>query len=113
LHILEIGVSGGPSNGSVMSGKVRFPREPYPWHRPWDEELQADWTEAMYTLAYSKPFITGCVWHDFVDTDAYLDNGGLLRSFKGEPKPVYDRLAALERQWNILPRASATEHTHD
>jgi len=113
LHISEIGVSSGPSNDSVMSGKVRFPREPYPWHRPWDEELQADWTEAMYTLAYSKPFITGCVWHDFVDTDAYLDNGGLLRSFKGEPKPVYDRLAALERQWNILPRASATEHTHD
>ncbi len=113
FHISEIGCPGGPSNASVMSGKVGFPKEPYPWHRPWDDELLADWTESMYTLAYSKPFISGCVWHDFVDTDAYIDNGGFLQSFKGETKPVFDRLASLVRQWKTLPRTPATEGSHD
>ncbi len=113
FHVSEIGAPGGPTNASVASGTVGFPKEPYPWHRPWDEELQADWTESMYTLAYSKPFISGCVWHDLVDTDAYIENGGYLRSFKGEPKPVYDRLAALERDWKTMPRASSIGRPHD
>ncbi len=46
----------------------------------------------MYTLAYSKPFITGCDWYDFMDPAAYIENGGFLRSFKGEKKPAFDRL---------------------
>ncbi len=100
LHLSEIGASSGPSNDSVRTGRVGFPKEPYPWRRPWDEELQADWLEGVYTLAYSKPFIAGAHWFDFVDPYSYIQNGGLHRSPKGETKAAFDRLLRLRQQWD-------------
>jgi hypothetical protein len=101
LHLSEIGAPGGPTEYSIKLGKSQFPKEPYAWRRPWDEELQADWLEAVYTLALSKPFIEGAHWFDFVDPYAYIENGGLLRSPGGEPKSAYDRLLALRNRWGF------------
>lgn len=96
VQLSEVGVSGGPSERSVKLGKTSLPlTEPYPWRRPWDEELQADWLEGIYTLAYSKPFVEAINWFDFVDTHAYIENGGLLRSPEGERKAAYFRLKRL------------------
>jgi endo-1,4-beta-xylanase len=103
VQISEIGASSGPTDESVKMRKVGMPKEPFVWHRPWDEELQADWLEGFYTLAYSKSFVEGVHWFDFVDPYYFIDNGGLLRSSEGGKKAAFDRLLALENRWKALP----------
>ena len=105
LQLSEVGASGGPANESIRSGKVKFPTEPYIWHRHWDEELQADWLEGVYKLAYSKPYIEGSHWFDFVEPYTFIESGGLLRSPEGEPKAAFDRLRKLEHTWRSLGSA--------
>lgn len=41
VHLTEVGTSSGPSDASVKTGTLGMPTEPYAWHRPWDEALQA------------------------------------------------------------------------
>ncbi len=103
LHLSEVGASAGPTELTVKTKqKPGLPKEPYIWHRPWDEELQADWLEGVFTLAYSKPFVEGAHWFDFVDPFCYIENGGILRTPKGETKAGYDRLLKLQQQWKNL-----------
>jgi GH35 family endo-1,4-beta-xylanase len=100
LQLSEVGVSSGPTEETINNGRLGFPAEPHIWRRPRDEELQADWMEAVYTLAYSKPFIEAAVWFDFLDTYAYIRNGGFLRSGRRpEKKPVFNRLLKLQEKW--------------
>jgi endo-1,4-beta-xylanase len=99
VHITETGASSGPSTTSVKLDTLPLPTGPAAWHRPWDEELQADWAEGLYTLAYSRPAVQAVSWYDFVDPHSYIKNGGLLRSPAGDPKPVFDRLKRLQSQW--------------
>ncbi len=103
LQVSEIGAPGGVTDYSIRMGKSKFPTEPHIWRRPWDEELQADWLEAVFTLAYSKPFIEAANWFDFLDPHAYIENGGLLRSPQGETKASYDRFQRLVDRWKALP----------
>ncbi len=103
VQLTEVGASSGPSRRSVDDGSLDFPTEPYPWHRPWDEELQADWMEGLYTLAYSKPWMEAVNWYDFLDGQAWIKNGGLVRDAQGERKPVFHRLKALQEGWNVRP----------
>jgi hypothetical protein len=79
-----------------------IPSEPYVWHRPWDEELQADWLEGLYTLGYSKPWIEAVNWYDLDDDHAFIDNGGLIKSPHGEPKAAFHRLKRLQEEWKSL-----------
>lgn len=102
LQLTEVGASSGPSEDSIKLGTLGLPTEPYAWHRPWDEELQADWLEGLYTLAYSKPYIEAVNWYDFVDPYSFIKNGGLLRSAKGEKKAAFDRLKKLQERWSHL-----------
>lgn len=103
VQLSEVGCPGGPTAESVKTGKVKLSAEPYVWHRPWDEELAADWMESVFTLAYSRPFIMGANWFDFVDPYAYQENGGLLRSPEGEKKAAFLRLKTLRERWKNLP----------
>jgi len=104
VQLTEVGASSGPSVDSINSGKLLLSNEPYIWHRPWDEELQADWMESMYTLAYSKPYIEAINWYDFVDPYSWIPNGGFLRTPKGEKRAVFDRLLKLQGKWKSLPK---------
>ncbi|MBI4427968.1 MAG: 1,4-beta-xylanase, partial [Ignavibacteriales bacterium] len=65
-------------------------------------ELQADWLEGIYTLAYSKPWVQNCSWFDFLDHRAFQLNGGLLRSEAGEKKAAWQRLQRLQDRWKTL-----------
>lgn len=102
VQITELGASSGPSKETIATGKMDIPKRPYDWHRPWDEELQADWLEQIYTILYSKPWIEAINWYDFVDPYSFIKNGGLLASPKGDVKPAYERLVKLEEKWSSL-----------
>lgn len=102
MQISEIGAPGGPTNKSVKLGSIGISDEPYLWHRYWNEHTQANWLENIYTLIYSKPYIHAGNWFDFVDPYSYMENGGLLRSPKGEKKEAFDRLLNLKNKWELL-----------
>ena len=99
LHLAEIG---SPSRGVSLEfdqDDRDFSQEPYEWRRHWDEALQADWLEYIFTIGYSNPSIEAANWYDFVDPFAYLKSGGLLRSVNGETKTAYQRLEILKNMW--------------
>jgi endo-1,4-beta-xylanase len=102
VQLTEVGTTSGPTEESVKLGTVPIPTEPYIWHRHWDEDLQADWLEGLYTLAYSRPFIEAVNWYDFADPHSWIRNGGLLRTPRGEPKEAYRRLQVIQNEWKKL-----------
>ncbi len=106
VQLTEVGATSGPSDRSVKLGSLAIPDEPYIWHRHWDEELQADWAEGLYTLAYSKPYIEAVNWYDFLDGQDWIENGGLVRTSKGERKAVFHRLQKLREEWKNNPQAA-------
>ena len=99
VHLTEVGCSSGPSRRTVLDGTLDLPTEPAAWHRPWDEALQADWLEAIYTIAYANPAVAACSWYDYLDGASWITNGGLVRGTQGERKPSFERIAALKRAW--------------
>lgn len=102
LQVTEVGVSSGPTKELINSGLLSMPNEPYIWHRHWDQDLQAEWVEGLYSLAYSKPWIEAINWYDFVDPHSWLKGGGLLESPKGERKEVFRRIIDLQKKWKSL-----------
>jgi len=106
MQISEIGCPGGPTNRSVKLDEVKISREPYLWHQPWDEHIQADWLEDIYTLIFSKPYIHAGNWFDFVDPYSYMENGGLLRSPEGEKKEAFIRMEQVKNRFANLPKKS-------
>lgn len=100
VQISELGASSGPSEAAIKSEQMKMPEEPYSWHRPWDEELQADWAEALFKIGYSKPYVKETLWFDFIDTGAFYDNGGLLKDKRRgkAKKAAFDRLLRMRRQ---------------
>lgn len=103
VQLTEVGASSGPSDRSVKLGTLGVPNEPYVWHRHWDEELQADWAEGLYTLAYSKPYVEAVNWYDFLDGQDWIENGGLIRNRDGDRKAAFHRLRRLRDEWKQLP----------
>jgi len=102
---VQVAEIGSPSYGITQEfteAEEDFSQKPYEWHRHWDEELQADWLESIFTYAYSKKFIKAANWYDFVDPFGFLKKGGILRSPKGEKKAAFDRLISLKNKWNSL-----------
>lgn len=102
IYLTEIGASSGPTRESISSGQLGLPQEPYAWHRHWDEELQADWLEQVYTIFYSRPYIKAINWYDFSDFRPYIVNGGLVRE-DCSTKLSFHRLKNLLASWNRLP----------
>jgi hypothetical protein len=102
ITITEIGASSNliaqSNTGAITSSST----EPYAWHRHWDEELQADWLEQVYTVFYSKPYIKTINWYDFSDFRPFIVNGGLVRE-DSTPKRSHERLKQLLASWNMLP----------
>jgi len=102
IYITEMGASSGYSEQAVKLDEMDIIDEPYQWHRRWDEELQADWLEQVYTLYYSKPNIKSINWYDFSDFRPYIKNGGLVRE-DCSTKRSFHRLKELLASWNRLP----------
>ncbi len=71
------------------------------WQRPWDPQLQADWMDAVYNMALSKPYVESITWGNLADMGQNLPGGGLLTDMLA-PKPAFTKLQELRqryRQW--------------
>ena len=95
IHITEMATSSQPTEGNssmqIAAGS---------WRGPWSEALQADWLEAIYTLAYSKPAVEAISWWDLCDRDTFWPFGGLLDAHC-QPKLAFQRLLSLQTAWGI------------
>ncbi|MCF7808312.1 MAG: endo-1,4-beta-xylanase [Candidatus Marinimicrobia bacterium] len=99
VQLSEVGTSAGPLQKKILTGEDEIGREPYIWHRPWDEELQADWLEGIYSLAYAADHVEAVNWFDHVDTNSYMQNGGIIDDSTWRWKPAAHRLQNLKQQW--------------
>ncbi|HAE87829.1 TPA: hypothetical protein DCG86_07375 [Candidatus Marinimicrobia bacterium] len=102
IQLAEVGApSRGITQEFIEKDIIDYSTQPYEWHRHWDEELQADWLEEIFTYAYSRPMIKAANWYDLIDGFAFLKSGGLLRSPEGERKAAIDRLKTLQKKWKL------------
>jgi len=102
IYITEIGASSNLLAPTTTGAVTGASDEPYAWHRQWDEELQADWLEQVYTLYYSRPYVKAINWYDFSDFRPFIINGGLVRE-DSSPKQSFHRMKELLASWNALP----------
>ncbi len=104
VYLTEIGATSGPTRADVMLERMELQGPLYDWHRPWDEDLQADWLEQLYTVLYARPYVDALNWYDFADFRTFIPNGGLVRE-NASTKQSYERLQGLLGDWNRLPDA--------
>ena len=67
------------------------------WHRPWDEETQAEFVRDFYTIAFSKEHVEAITWWDITD-NSFIFTGGLLDK-NNQPKPAYFMMRDLIASW--------------
>jgi hypothetical protein len=98
VFLTAVGVPGRstPDPDDVSEGR-RDPSAAGRWRRPWDPALQAEWMDAVYQLAMSKPFVESVCWSSLADIRQVLPGGGLFdESLK--PKPVFQKLQSLREK---------------
>jgi len=98
LFLTAVGCPGQP--GPNMSDDGRGHLDPAAggrWQRPWDSQLQADWMEAVYSMAMSKPYIESIAWANLADLRPTLPGGGLLDDVF-HPKASHQRLLQLREK---------------
>jgi len=106
VQITEIGTTSGPNKRTIDSGELSLPEHPYSWHGRWDENLQAEWLEQVYTLHYAKPWVEAINWYDFVDQFSFIKNGGLLSDPQGTRKFAFDKMKSLKNIWKDAAKKS-------
>ncbi|NQU76559.1 MAG: endo-1,4-beta-xylanase [Planctomycetes bacterium] len=78
------------------------------WRKQWDPSLQAEWLEAFYSLALSKPFVESVCWADLADNESqYFSHGGLCGP-NMETKPAYETLKRFRTELIERSRAPKT-----
>ncbi len=98
IFITEIGCNSMDGLDETSMGKTRLVPG---WHGPWNETMQADWLEGLYTLCYSKPEFGALQWWDFADYGGHFwPSGGLLHK-NYTPKESFLRLLKLQKQWGV------------
>ncbi len=67
------------------------------WRRPWSQQVQSHWLEAVYQIAASKPFVEAIAWQELADhPDIELPLGGLL-SEEFQPKGALRRVVGFRQ----------------
>jgi GH35 family endo-1,4-beta-xylanase len=101
IHITELGVPSkyeDDPKSVLQKNGINIKSMGY-WHKPWDEQTQADWVEQFYTICFSKPSVEAVTWWDLSDcVPHFWPHGGFLRTDM-TPKKSYHRLKALIASW--------------
>ena len=70
---------------------------------PWSQRLQAEWLQAFYRIAASKPYVESICWRDLTDhLNHYIPHGGLCDA-ELKPKLAYAELRNLRAQFLSAP----------
>ncbi|HEX3358184.1 MAG TPA: endo-1,4-beta-xylanase [Tepidisphaeraceae bacterium] len=69
------------------------------WHKPWDKALQAEWAEAVYKLALSKPYVESIAWANLADINHTIPGGGLMDDMF-RPKPAFQKIQELRSEFS-------------
>lgn len=110
VFITSIGVPGQPTaDANDATGGRLIPEQAGRWHRPWDPQLQADWMDAVYQMALSKPFVEAVAWSSVADVSPTLPGGGLLDDLL-QPKPAFTKLQQLREKYRPTPVQVPTAH---
>ena len=91
-----------PDPDDESSGRLD-PSQGGRWHRPWDPQTQAEWMDAVYKLAFSKPYVESVAWGNLADLSHTIPGGGLLDD-ELRPKPSYQKIQDLRErfhQWHV------------
>ncbi len=67
------------------------------WRKPWNDQLQSKWLEALTNIVLSKPFVEAMTWGDIVDSDGGSTPGGGLLAADLTPKPSMQTWLAVRR----------------
>ncbi len=82
LHITGVAVPSDISGDAWDAWQGQAPAgEAGHWHNVWNPRLQAEWLQAFYRIAISKPFVDSICWRDLADYEGhYVPHGGLCRN---------------------------------
>jgi endo-1,4-beta-xylanase len=69
------------------------------WHERATEQTQADYLEAVFTIAYAEPRVEGINWWGLYDEYRFVEDGGLF-DLSRRPKPAAERLRSLLQSWH-------------
>lgn len=86
-----------PDPNDASDGKLD-PSRAGRWRRPWDPKLQAEWMEAVYHLALSKPYVESIAWGNLADLHPSMPAGGLLDDGL-QPKPSFAKLQEMREKF--------------
>jgi hypothetical protein len=100
VFITAVGVPGRatPDSSDRSEGHLD-PAAAGRWHRPWDPKLQADWMDAVYRLALSKPYVESIAWANLADLNQSMPGGGLLDDML-KPKPSFEQLQDIRTKYH-------------
>jgi hypothetical protein len=85
------------------------------WHRPWDEQIQAEYVTGVYSIIFSNALAKGIEWGPAVTDDVSEKYGGLTCGLLGSdlrPKPVYFALKNLINSWTTSGTGKTDESGH-
>ena len=60
--------------------------------------LQAEWMEAVYHMALSKPFVESIAWANLADMNHTIPGGGMLDDML-RPKPAFNKLQQMREKF--------------
>jgi hypothetical protein len=95
VFITSLGAPGrpGPDATDRSDGKLD-PEKAGRWRKPWSPEVQANWLDAVYRLALSKPYVESIAWGNLADINPSVPSGGLLDDML-KPKPAFAKIQEL------------------
>jgi hypothetical protein len=85
-----------PDSSDISEGTLD-PGKGGRWRRPWDPQLQAEWMEAVYQVALSKPFVESIAWGNLADLRQTIPGGGLFDDVL-QPKPSFVKLQQMRER---------------
>jgi hypothetical protein len=104
LFLTAVGVPACPGvDPSDRSEGQNDPSNAGRWRRPWDPQLQADWIDSVYRIAFSKPFVESVSWANVADMHHTLPGGGLIDDML-QPKLGFTKLQELRERFHAWSR---------
>ena len=67
------------------------------WRKPWNDQLQSKWLEALSNIVLSKPFVEAMTWAEVVDSETGSMPGGGLLTADLSAKPSMQTWLAMRR----------------